>query len=267
MQRACASAVVRAALLVALALALSPAGCKKHGPTTIPKVGDACNETGLTFCTGKKSAVVCVGGKYEAMPCRYGCSAWSDGHVCRNREYEPGEYCKVNPDDFFMHACSVDKKAELHCRSGRWAHEKDCRGKRGCRWIYVDRYHHGHDHIACDNVVIEPGAPCSPEERHACTNDDKAILVCRGGKWAEDQYCRGPKGCRKVGDSIGCDDTIAQAGDPCVDDGDQSCSLDRKSLLVCKSKKMVVEKPCKSGCTASSDKIRGTNPGARVECR
>ena len=44
-------------------------------------------------------------------------------------------------------------------------------------------------------------------------------------------------------------------GDPCVDDDDPACSVDKKSMLKCKGKKMVESRKCKGGCTVMPDSI------------
>jgi hypothetical protein len=75
-------------------------------------------------------------------------------------------------------------------------------------------------------------------------------MKCVGGKFKITNSCRGPKHClvlEKPSEGkqhFECDDSVTEPGDPCEDEGEQSCSPDKKSLHVCKEHAVVVSKAC-----------------------
>jgi hypothetical protein len=58
-----------------------------------------------------------------------------------------------------------------------------------------------------------------------------------------------------------CDDAIAQLNDPCDEEGEAACSMDRKAMYHCKSAAFVAMKDCTGpkGCTFD-------DKGERFEC-
>jgi hypothetical protein len=256
--------------LLALASGL---GCSKRTTTaekpTRASVGKPCTSEGQEVCLGPTEAIVCVDGKYETMPCRDApCSSGPQGDLCEDRTHLAGEYCEVNAaqDDFWKHGCSVDGRSQLRCVGKRWQLEKACPGKHGCRRVEV-RTDRGHEsRLECDERVTDTGAACSKEGEHACGSDAKSTVRCSGGTWQDDQRCRGPRGCVERGDQVQCDDTLAEVGDRCGDDGDRACSTDRKARLECKGHKMAFDKQCKSECAVVTDKVQRGKPGPGFEC-
>ena len=222
-----------------LALALVLSGCKK------PKVGDACKVENKQLCLSKTDSLVCSSGKQEAQPCRgaAGCTGTGDAVECANDGYIDGEPCDSTSDD---HECSVDKKAQLKCEGKHWKTVDKCLGPAGCKSTTSE--------VHCDDTFAELAAPCTNDDSYSCAVDKKSLLQCHGGKIILDSQCRGAEGCRKVGDKMRCDTTLASVGDVCEVD-DEACSVDGKQLLKCKSLKMAVDKTCKKGCTVSGQDL------------
>jgi hypothetical protein len=81
-------------------------------------------------------------------------------------------------------------------------------------------------------------------------------MKCRGGKFEITNACRGPKKCvvtekpEENKEHFECDDSLTLPGDPCEDDGEESCSPDKTASHLCKAHKIVVSKPCPgpNGC-------------------
>jgi len=95
----------------------------------------------------------------------------------------------------------------------------------------------------------KPGGKCE-NGRRTC-QDPKTSLFCVNGSYQTDT-CKGPRGCYQDKDNGACDVTNNVDGDPCPPalEGFTTCRADRKSRLMCKSGKYVVEN-CKGaeGCT------------------
>ena len=204
------------------------------------KVGGKCG-TGQTACADKSSALFCLDGKFAAMTCRgpLGCTGGGGDVTCDNNLALENDGCDKEKDL----SCSVDKKAELRCRSNKFAIASTCRGPKGCAF-------EGNT-LHCDTDVALLNDVCEDEDDAACAADKKALLKCKGGNYALDNTCKGPKGCSVVGTEVHCDDDLADLGDTCVKEGDFACSMDQKSLLVCKAKKFAFErKKCAGkGCS------------------
>ncbi len=232
------SRFARAVGLVVVAMAL--AACKK------PKAGDTCKTEGKQICIDKASSVVCVDSKWEALPCRgvTGCMTTAGDVSCSNESYNDGEVCDSASDKF---ECTPDMKAMVKCEGKHWKLTDKCLGPLACVSSSSE--------VNCDDSVSEVGAPCFPEDDPACSVDGKQMLKCKSTKMATFLNCRGAHGCRKEGEKINCDDSLAQVGDACVDDDDPACSMDKKALMKCKSHKMVESKKCKGGCAITADAI------------
>jgi len=226
-----------AVVLAAVFAVVLVAACK-------PKPGAKCKKEGETKCVGDKAALVCAGGKWEALPCRglNGCLINS----CTNEGYLEGEPCTEEGN----WNCSVDKKAMFQCSGAHWVKKSDCRGQHGCVANASG--------ANCDMGTGEIGDMCSSdnEGNGACSGDKKSLLVCKAGKMVLDANCRGQHGCRQTGDKLQCDDSISKVGDPCRGENNPSCSEDKKQLHKCKGGKIVLEKACKGGCQVFLDEIR-----------
>jgi hypothetical protein len=147
-------------------------------------------------------------------------------------------------------ACAVDKKAALECQDNKFVVGETCKGARGCEVKDGDK-------IRCDNDVSDADDPCHFVNDYACTPDKGMLLKCLDHKMTKLNSCRGHKGCRvfeipeekKI--EFVCDDSVAMENDPCDEDNEHACSMDKKAIYVCKSNKFVSLKACPGpqGCS------------------
>ncbi len=140
-----------------------------------------------------------------------------------------------------------DKQTQLICSEGKLI-AAPCRGPAGCSTTATG--------VACDISTNQPGDACSADEEGAAVClDDKRILTCIGGKFAQAD-CRGPAGCSAAGGFATCDATRANAGDVCKPNA-RACSLDGKQVLTCKDGKLAPAFFClgPKGCKAAAGKI------------
>lgn len=136
----------------------------------------------------------------------------------------------------------ADPKTALACQGGKLV-EVACGGPLACVTFK--------DHANCDTSVATLGAPCMGEEdEYSCTPDKKRALVCKGGRFALHQECRGAAGCSILGKSVSCDLTIAEKTDPCPTQGATACSSDQKEMLRCEDHRFVPYRFCRGqyGC-------------------
>jgi hypothetical protein len=101
----------------------------------------------------------------------------------------------------------------------------------------------------------EAGKPCKQNGQLNCV-DGQSSLFCDGAKW-QALSCKGPKGCRKTGTSVYCDDDLAAEGDPCINptsNENHACSTDHKAILVCRNNKFEKKRDCKgpTHCTVKA---------------
>ena len=177
--------------------------------------------------------------------------------ACTPKKPKIGDVCGAADEGSYT--CTSASEALL-CKAERLVH-RDCRGPNGCAAN------------KCDRSIGREGDACS--ERNAgyydgfdvvCTEDRKALLVCRDGKLAIDARCRGPNGCTGAGYPItqrSCDQTLGEVGDPCnrnlaTNNTLGACSVDKKSSLSCDRDdhhggKLVVSKTCDKGCSVGPD--------------
>jgi hypothetical protein len=186
-RRPLASAASLAALALALPLLLAACGPKG-------KAGDACSKEGAQICQDKSTSLVCMEGKWEALPCRglTGCMPAGDGASCNNQGYNDGEPCLEDGN----YDCKVDKKAMLQCRGKRWKTVEKCLGPTGCVANAKG--------AKCDNSTSEAGAPCEKDDTYACSVDKMTLLRCTGGKLVPHATCPGLYNCRKQFDKVEC---------------------------------------------------------------
>jgi hypothetical protein len=190
--------------------------------------------------------MACVKGKYAAMPCQgaQGCTSQGNTSLCDNSIAAAGDACDEDGD----FACSADKKAALSCKESHFAVEETCKGARACALKT--------DGLYCDNDLSDPGDPCHAIGDYACTTDHKLALKCGAShSMAPLNTCKGAKGCRvfekpeekKV--EFLCDDSVADLNDPCDENGEKACTMDRKGILECRSNKFATLDSCPRGCT------------------
>jgi hypothetical protein len=149
-------------------------------------------------------------------------------------------------------ACSLDKKALLHCETGKMSVAMTCHGPAGCR---VD----GED-LHCDYTNATPGEPCDIED-FTCSADGKSQLRCDGAHWSVSNACKGPDGCTmtprgKSGYSLSCDYNVADVGDACMKNDQWACSSDMKANLRCAEGHFALAQACKGpkGCTVTKNR-------------
>jgi hypothetical protein len=219
--------------------ALSP-GCK-------PKQGAKCT-AGQSSCEDEKVGLFCApDGTFRTMTCAGtdGCKQSGATVTCDNSIAAVNDGCDTPGDA----ACSADKKSALICTHAVFGVGETCKGPGGCK-IQGDT-------ITCDNDVSDLGDPCRTIGDYACTSDKSMVLRCDANKMTALNTCRGPKACgivpvpaqNKV--EFACDDSLAMEGDACDTNGEEACSMDKKSLYVCVANKFVNPRPCSgpTGCT------------------
>lgn len=98
----------------------------------------------------------------------------------------------------------------------------------------------------------KPGEPCAKAGESACL-DDKNALLCVGGKW-EKLACRGLNGCMGVAPNAACTNDGYVDGEPCVDEGNYQCTLEKKAMLFCESGHWKTVEKClgQNGCVANA---------------
>jgi hypothetical protein len=213
-------------------------GCK-------PKAGDSCSP-GQGVCLDGTSMLTCQNGKLVPEPCKggKGCIADAKNSVCDNTLASVGDTCD-EPGDY---ACQVDNKAALTCKDNKWALEETCKGAKACTLKENSLY--------CDNDISDPSDPCHKVGDYACASDKKLALKCsEGHQMAPINSCKGTKGCRvfempeekKI--EFVCDDAVADANDPCDENGEEACTMDRKGLLKCVNAKFASAGECPGGCS------------------
>ncbi len=220
-----------------------------------PGVGSSCDK-GEAKCLNKTAQLACEDGKYIETPCRgeKGCSITPDGIRCDISANKADDRC--SKDDEGAAACA-DPKTIVVCRGGKYL-PSPCRGPDGCQ------RKDGRAH--CDTSVAEAGDACAESEKgKSCSKDGAQLLSCQGGKMATLFFCRGPDGCKIVDKKLNCDLTVAKLQDVCPGEmeGKHACTMDKKSILICKSKKFAADSDCdKPGesCISEGSSVRCGEP-------
>ncbi len=217
--------------LALLVLAAFASGCKA-------KLGGSCR-AGQQACLDSANALFCLEGKFAEMTCGgpAGCAVSGKQVECDNTLAAKGDGCAEQEDL----ACSTDKKSELRCRGNKFTVASSCRGPTGC-FFTGNKLH-------CDTDVADISDPCEEKDDLACALDKKALYKCDGATYKVESSCKGPKGCLIDGTNVKCDHHMADLNDACHVDGNFSCAMDKKTLLVCKGNKFHKEKACKGTCT------------------
>ncbi len=226
--------------LVSALVALTLPGCK-------PKEGKACKTEGQESCVDGKTALACHSGVWERMECRgvLGCRKVGSQAECDQSVALNNDVCNLADDV----VCSSDRKSMLECKKNHWTKTSNCMGQNAC--VLVGKT------VKCDNSVANLGDSCSHDEDYACSPDKKLSLVCKGEKFKISANCRGPKGCNVIANKINCDDSQASKDDACDHEGNYSCDVNGKAILVCKGKKFTLDEPCKGkqSCRVVGDKV------------
>lgn len=235
-------------LLIAIPWLLGTVACGK------PEAGEACSR-GQLACVDEHSGLFCPAGRFVTMTCRgpSGCQKTGpDDVACDNPVAKIGDGCRRENDT----ACTEDRRGALVCKGGRFVVAEPCKGPRGCAIVA--------EALSCDHALADPGDPCAREGDPACRTDRSSLLKCKNGRFQITNGCLGPKRCAVAEKpdedkkQLECDDSLTLPGDPCEDDGEESCSADRRSVDVCRAHKIVAGKACQGpiGCVLNEKTSR-----------
>ena len=165
---------------------------------------------------------------------------WALGVLGTALGCEPGVGSSCDPNE----ARCLNDATQLVCQDGEYI-ATPCRGPGGCAVLPTVG-------TACDISKNKPGDVCATHEEGvaSCTTDHQ-MIVCRSGKYAFEP-CRGPAGCENSRRRANCDKTLADAGDPCKEEGSKACSVKGNELLACKGGQMQPLYHClgEAGCQA-----------------
>jgi hypothetical protein len=213
-------------LAMVLVGAVSLFGCKA-------KAGGKCKLEGQEQCTDKSSALLCQSATWKVAPCRgpKGCATLGTETDCDQSLARPTEVCDLEGNL----VCADDKKGSLICKGGEWQPNEVCGGPKGC---VVSA-----GQVECDKETDK----CAREGQSVCSQDRRTRLACKGGKFGVAEQCKGPNSCRIVNNKVDCDDSLGALGDLCSPEDTHACSLDAKSILICKNGKFATDEVCKHG--------------------
>jgi hypothetical protein len=96
-------------------------------------------------------------------------------------------------------ACAKGGKLAT-CSGGKWQESMSCLGPKGC---YLHKGGHGSTTPLCDEGLARPGNPCADARDVLCSEDKKARLACKGGRWQVQAACA--KGCSYNPNGITCE--------------------------------------------------------------
>ena len=161
---------------------------------------------------------------------------------CKGLKQKAGDKCTSNG----RLECT-DPSTALLCLNGTLVTDP-CRGPKGCSGIGAQS--------DCDDDLGQVGEPCrvdSSGANYACSTDLNSELNCQNNKWAVESTCKGPNHCKVTGSTVNCDDDFADIGDPCkssASDANYSCTMDKKTRIVCTANKFVPYDFCRGpkGC-------------------
>lgn len=235
---------------------LGPSGCAVSGSfvkcdSSLSNEGTACDQDGNLSCTlDKKTMLKCQAGKwapYRRCLGQSGCNASGFLALCDTSNSQEGDLCAVSDKekDKASYACSLDKKSMLACVDNKWKKTESCIGPEGC---------HGTGILYCDGPTASPGEFCLKAEKDdfACAPDKKSSVKCDTGGWKQESVCLGPEGCTSSTLGVKCDDSVKDPTSTCTKDGAAFCSTDGKTILECKSGKLVKSRTCPKACKVNS---------------
>ena len=219
------------------------AGCKK-------RVGSSC-EKGEARCVDRTTELVCEDGKFVETTCRGpgGCVENRESVTCDIAGNQPDSPCSKVEEGV---ASCVEEHRMIACRGGRYR-SVPCRGPKGCA--------NEEGKALCDTSIAVPTDPCKDDGLKACSQEGKDVLVCQTGEMQALYRCRGPAGCESKNGKLECDMSVVGLDDPCDKgmEGKNACSLDGKSIAVCRGGKFAVDEKCKAG-------TRCLTKGTSLEC-
>lgn len=178
--------------LLAMLLAVFVFGCKRA-----PTPGEACKTEGEAECSKDNTIMFsCAKGKWDQAVCRgpKACQVLGTTVMCDETVANAGDPCGTPDGDHF--SCSLDGKSQLQCVGGAWKVVSQCGGPEGCKANTAV--------VKCDDSVASVGDLCNDENDAACSVDSKAILECKGGKFAEAERCK-TGACKVTGLRVACE--------------------------------------------------------------
>jgi hypothetical protein len=115
--------------------------------------------------------------------------------------------------------------------------------------------------VACSPKA---GGSCKAEGKEVCEGK-QAALACLDGKW-EPLKCKGAKGCVTAADGDTCDQTVTEEGDACSLENDNSCTSDKRSVVVCRGRKWTKSLTCAGpgGCERADKDVKCDNTVASL---
>lgn len=138
----------------------------------------------------------------------------------------------------------ADEASALTCGADSKFAAVSCRGPKGCSGSAKS--------VLCDNSLAAEKDRCDEEGDFACSVDKKSALTCKGGTFVVGETCKGARGCEVKGNSVSCDNDIADLNDPCLSDfQDYACTQGTNpTLLSCTAHKMTALNSCRGpkGC-------------------
>jgi hypothetical protein len=240
---------------------LGPKGCYESATSvgcdsSLADEGSRCGQHGDASCTlDRKSMLRCQTGRWVVSNRCLGpggCQSTEESVKCDDTRGLEGDICVVDPAAKKVeYACSVDQKAVLTCRDGKWKKVESCTGPKGCSSAAT---------IDCDGETASPGDFCVKEDGkpdYSCSPDRKARLRCEADGWKVESTCLGEKGCSSSGDDFDCDDSVQEPGAACdkEDEGSSVCSTDKKTMLTCKKGTFVKGRTCPKACKVGAEVI------------
>ncbi len=170
---------------------------------------------------------------------------------------KPGDKCS----DVKKGACKNDKTA-IMCVDGTYA-EVVCGGATGCMAMGLPM---GASEISCTPGGDE-GDTCLEDKSFACSSDNKKMLKCKKHKWVVEMECNSAKGCISNAEGVSCENAEAEEGDKCKQENTFACSPDKKKLLGCNGKKMIVASTCRgqNHCQIQGSKLKCDTSMAEID--
>jgi len=162
---------------------------------------DVCNLTDDYVCSSDKKAMLqCSKNHWTTVQSCLGdraCSMEKKKVTCDNSIAKEGDSCREEDD----YACSVDKKTALACRKLVFVQASQCKGPKGCK---VGGTKENGFKIECDDSIANQGDSCEKEDHYSCSQDERAILKCKGKKFDIEDKCKGKEKCQIRGGQVGC---------------------------------------------------------------
>lgn len=164
---------------------------------------------------------------------------------CNKKEVKAGDPCEKQGE-----IQCIDKQHGAFCVNGKYE-VLTCEGATGCMMVAGSG--------SCNHHDYQVGEACFEEGEPQCTGDKKAMIKCENSHWVKLNDCKGALGCVANAEGAKCDLGASAPGEPCSkeNEGNASCTEDKKSILLCKGGKMEVGSTCKGrhGCRQMGTKL------------